>query len=130
MSTIGDKYVLGSGRSDHDRLRVFSEIHDSRTRDLLLQAGVVQGHWFVEFGCGLGYVTQWAAREGAHATGIDLNEDQVAAAGELAREAALTDGAVSACTMFVNSDAVFDIHYVDASGQEIPAEKALVTKKK
>ena len=72
-----------SGRSDHDRLRVFSENHDSRTRDLLLQAGVVRGHRFVEFGCGLGYVTQWAAREGAHATGIDLNEDQVAAAGEL-----------------------------------------------
>jgi quercetin dioxygenase-like cupin family protein len=35
----------------------------------------------------------------------------------------------SACTMFVNSDAVFDIHYVDTSGQEIPAEKALGTKK-
>jgi hypothetical protein len=36
----------------------------------------------------------------------------------------------SACTMFVSSDAMFDIHYVDASGQEIPPEKALVTKKK
>ena len=37
---------------------------------------------------------------------------------------------VSACTMFINSDAAFDIHYVDTSGQEIPAEKALATKKK
>ena len=89
MSTIGDKYLLGSGRSDHDRLRVISEIHDGRTHELLLRAGLVPGHRFVEFGCGLGYVTRWAASEGAHATGIDLNEDHVAVAGELAREAGL-----------------------------------------
>ena len=43
----------------------------------------------MEFGCGLGSVTRWAASEGAHATGIDLNEEQVAVAGELAREAGL-----------------------------------------
>ena len=41
MSTIGDKYILtGSGRSDHDRLRIISEIHDDRTRELLLPAGL------------------------------------------------------------------------------------------
>ncbi len=34
----------------------------------------------------------------------------------------------SACSFFVSSDAAFDIHYVDASGQEIPADKALVKK--
>ena len=28
MSTIGDRYVLGAGRSDHDRLKVISDIHD------------------------------------------------------------------------------------------------------
>jgi quercetin dioxygenase-like cupin family protein len=31
----------------------------------------------------------------------------------------------SACTMFVASDAAFDIHYVDAAGNEIPPEQAL-----
>jgi SAM-dependent methyltransferase len=41
----------------------------------------------VEFGCGLGYVTRWAATQGANATGIDVNEDQVAAATALTREA-------------------------------------------
>src|ERR1700704_4814197 len=87
MQTIGDNYLLGSGRSDHDRLRVISEIHDGRTRELLLHAGFLQGHRFVEFGCGLGYVTRWAASQGAQATGIDVNEDQVAVAGDLAREA-------------------------------------------
>jgi len=35
----------------------------------------------------------------------------------------------SACTAFVTSDAAFDIHYVDASGKEIPAETALMKKK-
>ena len=90
MSTIGDRYILtGSGRSDHDRLRVISEIHDGRTSELLLRAGFVPGHRFVEFGCGLGYVTRWAAGQGAHATGIDLNPEQVAAADDLARDAGL-----------------------------------------
>jgi SAM-dependent methyltransferase len=87
---IGDKYLLtGTGRSDHDRLRVISEIHDDRTRELLLRAGLVPGHRFVEFGCGLGYVARWAAAQGAHATGIDLNPEQVCAAGDFAREAGL-----------------------------------------
>ena len=31
----------------------------------------------------------------------------------------------SACTVFVSSDGVFDIHYVDDLGAEIPAEDAL-----
>lgn len=89
MSTIGDQYVLGAGRSDHDRLRVISEIHDGRTRELLERAGLVAGHEFVEFGCGLGYVSRWAAAIGAHATGIDLNGEQVAVAQDLARGAGL-----------------------------------------
>ena len=90
MSTLGDKYILGSGRSDHDRLRVISEIHDDRTRALLLRAGFVPGHRFVEFGCGLGYVTRWAAGQGADAIGIDVNPEQVAVANDLTRETGLT----------------------------------------
>ena len=31
----------------------------------------------------------------------------------------------TACTMFTVADGVFDIHYVDATGKEIPAEEAL-----
>jgi 2-polyprenyl-3-methyl-5-hydroxy-6-metoxy-1,4-benzoquinol methylase len=89
MSTIGDRYLLGSGRSDHERLRVISVIHDEQTRELLRKAGFVSGHRFVEFGCGLGYVTRWAASEGAHATGIDLNEDHLVVATELAKEIGL-----------------------------------------
>ena len=31
----------------------------------------------------------------------------------------------SSCTFFLTTDAAFDIHYVDASGNEIPVEQAL-----
>jgi len=33
----------------------------------------------------------------------------------------------TACTAFLSGDGVFDIHYVDKSGNEIPAEQALHT---
>jgi SAM-dependent methyltransferase len=84
MTVHGDKYVLDSGRSGHARLRAISEIHDDQTRALLLDAGLAAGDRFVEFGCGLGYVTRWASSVGADALGIDLSADQVAAARDLA----------------------------------------------
>jgi SAM-dependent methyltransferase len=90
MSRVGDNYIL-PGRSDHDRLRTISEIHDGETRELLLRAGFANGCHFVEFGCGLGYVTRWAATMGAHAVGIDVNEEQVKASQELAKNAGLTN---------------------------------------
>jgi SAM-dependent methyltransferase len=84
MSVHGDKYVLDAGKSGHVRLAVISEIHDDRTRALLLGAGLEAGHRFVEFGCGLGYVTRWASALGADALGVDLSADQVAEARQLA----------------------------------------------
>ena len=84
MATVGDNYIL-PGKSDHDRLRTISEIHDGRTRELLQRAGFTSGCRFVEFGCGLGYVTRWAAEQGADATGIDVNEDNIAVCQDLAR---------------------------------------------
>jgi ubiquinone/menaquinone biosynthesis C-methylase UbiE len=89
VQTIGDKYLLGTGRSDHDRLRVISEIHDDRTRELLLRAGLASAHRFVDCGCGRGYVTRWAASLGADATGIDLNEENLAVSAQLAQEVGL-----------------------------------------
>jgi SAM-dependent methyltransferase len=84
MAAVGDNYIL-KGQSDHDRLRMISEIHDGATRELLRHAGFAKGCRYVEFGCGLGYVTRWAAAEGAVATGIDANEEQVKACREIAR---------------------------------------------
>ena len=56
QAAVGDQYIL-SGRSDHDRLRMLSEMHDSETRTLLRRAGFSPACRFVEFGCGMGYVT-------------------------------------------------------------------------
>ena len=88
MASVGDNYIL-PGKEDHDRLRTISDLHDERTHTLLHRAGLAPGCRFVEFGCGLGYVTRWAAAEGAAATGIDVNEEQVHACRALAREAGL-----------------------------------------
>ena len=84
MTAHGDNYVLDAGKSGHARLREISEIHDERTRALLLDAGLKAGDRYVEFGCGLGYVTRWATSVGADALGIDLSADQIAEATELA----------------------------------------------
>ncbi len=84
MAAHGDKYVLDAGKSGHERLRVISEIHDDRTRALLLGAGLEAGHRFVEFGCGLGYVSRWATSVGADALGLDLSADQIEEARRLA----------------------------------------------
>lgn len=84
MSTHGDKYILDAGKSGHARLKVISDIHDERTHALLLKSGLSARHRFVEFGCGLGYVSRWASSIGAAALGIDLSADQVEEATRLA----------------------------------------------
>jgi SAM-dependent methyltransferase len=89
MTTVGDNYIL-PGQADHDRLRVISEIHDGETHVLLRRAGFFRGCRFVEFGCGVGYVTRWAASEGANASGLDANEEQIKASQELANRQGLT----------------------------------------
>lgn len=40
----------------------------------------------VELGCGTGYVSGWMARRGAHVTGIDVSEEQLATARRLAQQ--------------------------------------------
>jgi len=95
---VGDNYIL-PGQSDHDRLRVISEIHDGATRQLLLQAGLKAGSTFVEFGCGMGYVTRWAAEQGAVATGLDVNEEQIQAASDLL-EPGMTNASFRAANIY------------------------------
>jgi ubiquinone/menaquinone biosynthesis C-methylase UbiE len=90
MAAVGDNYIL-PGQDDHDRLRMISEIHDGDTQELLRRAGFFRGCRFVEFGCGMGYVTRWAASEGAQAIGLDANEEQIRASQELATQEGLTN---------------------------------------
>src|SRR4051812_26816530 len=111
MSSVGDKYIL-PGKADHDRLRTISDIHDGRTRELLKRAGLAAGCRFVEFGCGLGYVTRWAAAEGANATGIDVNDEQVQACQGLARDAGLRNAQFRAGSVY---EPGFEADTVDVS---------------
>ena len=89
--TFGDRYVLESGRSGHDRLRMLCDIHDRPTRELQLRAGLGPGRRYGEFGCGLGYVARWAASQGAQVTAVDLSAEHLGEARQLADEAGLTD---------------------------------------
>ena len=89
MPSFGDRYALDPGQSDHERLRVLCELHDPYARELLTKAGLGRAHRFVEFGCGLGYVTRWAATQAAHAVGTDLSVDRLDEARRLADAAAL-----------------------------------------
>ena len=91
MTSFGDKYVLASDRTGHDRLRVLCEIHDPQTRQLLLSAGLNGTSRYVEFGCGLGYVARWAATQAAHVTAIDLSDEHLAESKQLATAAGLTN---------------------------------------
>ncbi len=91
MSSFGDCYVLEPGRSGHERLRALCEVHDPQTRELLLQAGLGSGHRYIEFGCGLGYVSRWAASLGAHVTAVDLSKEHLGEAQRLCSESAHQD---------------------------------------
>lgn len=91
MSSFGDQYILSSGRSGQDRLRMLCDIHDPQTRDLLKRAGLSASHRYVEFACGLGYVARWAATQAHSVTAVDLSEEHLAEAQRLAESEGLTN---------------------------------------
>jgi len=91
MSSFGDRYVLSSGRTGHDRLRMLCEIHDPQTRELLERAGLRGDHRYVEFGCGLGFVARWAARRALSVTAVDLSDEHLKEAQRLAESDGLTN---------------------------------------
>jgi SAM-dependent methyltransferase len=60
------------------------EIHDPYTHELLRRVGVGARHKFLEVGCGLGYVSRWAAKQRAHVTALDLSDEHLAEARRMA----------------------------------------------
>jgi len=91
MNSFGDQYILSSGRVGQDRLRMLCEIHDPHTRNLLQRAGLAATHRYVEFGCGLGFVARWAAMRALSATAIDLSDEHLQEARQLAESEGLTN---------------------------------------
>ncbi len=89
MATHGDRYILAAGRTGHARLQMLCDIHDSGTHELLLRAGIATAQRYVEFGRGLGLVSQWAASQATDVVAIDLSQDQLAEARDRAAAAGL-----------------------------------------
>lgn len=89
MPDFGDRYDLPADCTDHDRLRMLCEIHDPYTQELLRRAGLGSVHKFLEIGCGLGYVSRWAATQVSHVTALDLSEEHLAEAARMAKPAGL-----------------------------------------
>ena len=46
-------------------------------------------HRYIEFGCGLGYVARWAATQASHVTAVDLSDEHLSEARQLAEGMAL-----------------------------------------
>lgn len=109
----GDDYILSLGRDGHERLRLLCALHDPFSRRLLLDAGLCPGKTLVDFGCGLGCVSRWAATRGARTTGVDLSHDHVCEASRLAREAGIErvgfrQGSIYECDL---PEGTFDFAY-------------------
>lgn len=91
MSNRTDRYVLSSHSDGHERLRLLCQIHDEHTQKLLKKAGLGPGTKYLEFGCGLGYVSRWAAAQGAEVTAADLSDAHLAESARLAEAEGLTN---------------------------------------
>jgi len=113
MTSFGDRYILSSGNSGHDRLRMLCEIHDPGTRELLLRAGIGSQRRYVEFGCGLGYVARWAASQVERVTAIDLSQEHLGEASRLAREDGIENLEFRNASIYEHGlePAAFDIAY-------------------
>jgi SAM-dependent methyltransferase len=96
-------YVLSTGSSDIERLRILNDLYGPGSRWMLGQAGLRPGHRVAVLGSGSGNMTCWIAGQVGPAgsvTGIDASPEQV----EVARELAAAQGLTNA------NFAVGDIH--------------------
>jgi len=76
-------YVLATGRSAVDRLRLLDQIFGPASRQLLTRVGLSSARRIAEIGCGTGIMTMWMAEQaGAESSvwGVDNSEQQLAVA--------------------------------------------------
>jgi SAM-dependent methyltransferase len=75
-----DHYVLATGQSAADRLRILHEVYGPGTRRLLHEAGIQRGMRVADLGCGVGMVTALLADFvglRGQVVGIDSSRDQL-----------------------------------------------------
>jgi len=85
QTTVGDDYVLKTGQSGAERLRLLDKVYGRSTRRLLLEAGLRPGMRVLDVACGVGTVTCWIAEqvgERGAVVAADISPDQLAVARE------------------------------------------------
>jgi SAM-dependent methyltransferase len=111
QTTVGDDYVLKTGDSGAERLRLLDKVYGASTRRVLLEAGLKPGMRALDMACGVGTVTCWIAEQvGASGSVVaaDVSPDQLAVA----------RATWSAC------DGLPPVEYIEASAYDtgLPAE--------
>ena len=84
-----DRYVLGTGESGADRLRILHRAYGPGTRRFLGLAGLKPGMRVADIGCGVGQVTIDLAElvgVNGHVVGVDVSRAQLAQAHMLAHQ--------------------------------------------
>jgi SAM-dependent methyltransferase len=83
QTAVGDDYVLKTGNSGAERLRLLDKVYGTATRRVLLEAGLRPGMRVLDMACGVGTVTCWVAEQvGASGSVVaaDVSPDQLAVA--------------------------------------------------
>jgi SAM-dependent methyltransferase len=83
QAAVGDDYVLKTGDSGAERLRLLDKVYGASTRRILLEAGLKPGMHALDMACGVGTVTCWIAEQvgpGGRVVGADVSPDQLAVA--------------------------------------------------
>ena len=94
MSSESDKYILATDNSAQQRLRLLQSVYGPSTEALLNSIGISPGMRAVDFGCGIGSVTQILARLSGphgHATGVDMSREHLATAARDATASQVTN---------------------------------------
>jgi ubiquinone/menaquinone biosynthesis C-methylase UbiE len=83
QTTVGDDYVLKTGDSGAERLRLLDQVYGVSTRRILREAGLKPGMRVLDMACGVGTVTCWIAEQvGASGSVVaaDVSAEQLAVA--------------------------------------------------
>jgi ubiquinone/menaquinone biosynthesis C-methylase UbiE len=83
QTKVGDDYVLTTGDSGADRLRLLDKVYGASTRRVLLEAGLKPGMRVLDMACGVGTVTCWIAEQVGGSGAVvaaDVSPDQLSVA--------------------------------------------------
>src|SRR5262245_56998180 len=94
MNDENGKYILATDTSAQKRLRLLQSVYGPSTEALLNSIGIDAGMRAVDFGCGIGSVTQTLAllvAPNGHATGVDMSQEHLATAAKDASASRVTN---------------------------------------